>query len=1076
MTLVVSLGLLGGTGAALAAPGVTQFPIPTQFADARGIVAGPDGALWFTEGRTNAIGRVTTSGAFTEYPVPDLGSPTVPKLYDITVGSDGALWFTAPHNRFIGRITTAGSITTYQPPNGAGVNGIAAGPDGALWFTGGNQIGRITTTGDITTYPLPATTFGGMITTGPDDALWFTGGDNNGSLIGRITTAGVVSVFRFTTDFVSPNGIVAGSDGALWFTTINGNQVGRITTAGVVTMYPLPRPGSEPWDIDAGRDGALWFVENSGNRIGRITTAGVITEYALSASSGGSMTGTLNIATGPDGAMWFTASSSNHIGRIEVPTAGTAAPTGLAVGNPGAVPVELSWNRVTGAQYYVVYRNGAKINESFPPSFVDRSAHTGANTYFVTAIGPDGESGVSNTVTTSVPTQHHVTGTLSVNGQPLPTTPYSNASVELIDGGGTPRTGTNATGVSVYDVNVTGIFNGSYGVRLQYSNGDPALDTRATGLPTQFLLREVGRPIQYLGDDHVENLDFTTSRLVVTVRDLQGNPVSSAVNVSNVGDSTIANNVAPGTFTVVGGYTNSGSHTDGSGRTSFALFPGATYTVCANACRTLVLTGDTEITLSPATAPATPTVASVTPGDHSATITWLKPADGGSLITGYTVTATPGGLTCSTDSADALSCTITGLTNGVNYTFVVTARNAVGSSPSPPPPGPGGGGTGDGTPIGTVTPGTPPAPVGGVEPVRDPDDGTKVTLHWLAAASDLPIVGYRATATPGGRFCTTDGALTCTITGLTPGQDYAFTVVAINGAGSSDPGDPVPLPADTTPPTVTASYSRPALRVGDTDWFDGPVTVTWNVSDNDGGSGVPAANRPGPAVVTASGSVSSGAVCDAAGNCTTTTVRVGIDADGPSVTINGVTDGTKYQRGTTVTPTCTASDQGAGLAGDCTVTVSGGNANGVGTFTATATATDRVGHTTIRTVTYKIVYRWGGFLQPIDDPARQGGTDLSIFKAGSTVPVKLTLTDAAGNVIQPVSAPVWLTPAKGSSTSLPIDETVYDLPADSGSVFRYTDGQWQYNWKTDKQQAGFYWRIGVRLDDGETYYVNVGLR
>lgn len=201
------------------------------------------------------------------------------------------------------------------------------------------------------------------------------------------------------------------------------------------------------------------------------------------------------------------------------------------------------------------------------------------------------------------------------------------------------------------------------------------------------------------------------------------------------------------------------------------------------------------LAFGPPVTPSTPTVASVTPGNHSATVTWLKPPDGGSPILGYTVTASPGGQTCSTNSADDLSCTITGLTNGVNYTFVVTAHNAVGDSP---PPG-NGGGSGPGTPTGTGTPGAPPGPVTGVEPVPDPSDGTRVTLHWLPAASELPITGYRASAEPGGQFCTTDGALFCTITGLDPNQNYAFTVVAINGAGPSEPSDPVGIA-----PTVSA--------------------------------------------------------------------------------------------------------------------------------------------------------------------------------------------------------------------------------------------------------------------------------
>jgi hypothetical protein len=99
-----------------------------------------------------------------------------------------------------------------------------------------------------------------------------------------------------------------------------------------------------------------------------------------------------------------------------------------------------------------------------------------------------------------------------------------------------------------------------------------------------------------------------------------------------------------------------------------------------------------------------------------------------------------------------------------------------------------------------------------------------------------------------------------------------------------------------------------------------------------------------------------------------------------------------------------------------------------------------------------------------------------VFRAGSTVPVKFALTNATGQAIQPVSAPVWLTPAKGVATNLPIDETVYTLPSDSRSTYRPTEGHWQYNWKTDQQQAGSYWRIGVGLDDGEVHYVDIALR
>ena len=79
--------------------------------------------------------------------------------------------------------------------------------------------------------------------------------------------------------------------------------------------------------------------------------------------------------------------------------------------------------------------------------------------------------------------------------------------------------------------------------------------------------------------------------------------------------------------------------------------------------------------------PDAPIIGTATLGNAQATVPFTAPSsDGGSAITSYTATSSPGGITGTLSQSGSGSITVTGLTNATAYTFTVTATNAIGTS------------------------------------------------------------------------------------------------------------------------------------------------------------------------------------------------------------------------------------------------------------------------------------------------------------------------------------------------------------------------------------------------------------
>jgi hypothetical protein len=192
------------------------------------------------------------------------------------------------------------------------------------------------------------------------------------------------------------------------------------------------------------------------------------------------------------------------------------------------------------------------------------------------------------------------------------------------------------------------------------------------------------------------------------------------------------------------------------------LVNGNTYTVTVSA-QNSVGSGipSAEITVVPATTPSAPGAPSVVASDGAATVTWAAPSNGGSVITSYVVTASPGGATCTTTE---LFCLFSGLQNLLSYTFAVAATNEMGTSTASPA-------SIAVTPSATWV--TTPEFVSAVP-------GNKVVvLTWsVGVLSSGSPTGYVVKTSDGVEVCRTT-AVTCKAGGLANGSVPTFSVEAL---------------------------------------------------------------------------------------------------------------------------------------------------------------------------------------------------------------------------------------------------------------------------------------------------------
>ena len=139
----------------------------------------------------------------------------------------------------------------------------------------------------------------------------------------------------------------------------------------------------------------------------------------------------------------------------------------------------------------------------------------------------------------------------------------------------------------------------------------------------------------------------------------------------------------------------------------------------------------------------------------------------------------------------------------------------------------------------------------------------------------------------------------------------------------------------------------------------------------------------------------------------------------------------------------------------------------IGTTVVTWTATDASGNVGTATQNVTLVYIFGEFRPPLEDG--------KIYKANRTIPVKFQISYVGGEPVEEAVVGIQVVllgddDEPGDPIDLSTNET-----ADSGGLFRYTDGQYIYNLSTKGFAPGKY-RITAFLSNGQAPFIDIGLR
>jgi virginiamycin B lyase len=348
---------------------IKEFAVPFEELGLGGITTDSQGNAWFYHS-TNMTSTLVlfnpNNGEFTKFSVEGetVADDPIINLASAQLAFDSqrnAVWFTDARTNSIGKLDVAsGRIDMMQiPTDNAGPMGIALSPDGdSIWFaeiTGDNIAGIDAESMRITEYSTGEDSGPALLTFDDSGILWVTLSFSNSVLrvdpqaLSSNPSSAMTELKLSGENAFSPFGIAV-SDGKVYVSDHGSSRVAVSDTGFVnyISYWTSPSktfPTSLPSQIAADRQGNIYFSQHGGNRISVIDKTGVMTEYEIPT---GPLATAVFIAASDDGKVWFTEWASNKIAYLDtsmqVPFTLNIEKTAVTLDKSGTQSISVSLN------------------------------------------------------------------------------------------------------------------------------------------------------------------------------------------------------------------------------------------------------------------------------------------------------------------------------------------------------------------------------------------------------------------------------------------------------------------------------------------------------------------------------------------------------------------------------------------------------------------------------------------------------------------------------------------------------------------------------------------------------------